>query len=38
MEFSTKRLTPHPLSGKKLNKSKNYVRAMKQILHDMGPL
>ena len=38
VEFSTKRLTPPPVSGKKLKTKKNDLLAMKQILYDMGPL
>ena len=35
VKFSTKHLTPPPLVGKK---TKNYLRAMKRILYDMGVL
>ena len=38
VEFSTKRLTPPPFSGKKNKKAKNDLRVMKRILYDMGPL
>ena len=38
VEFSTKRLPPPPLSGRKIRKTKNDLLAMKQILYDMGPL
>ena len=34
VDFYTKRLTP--LSGKKLKKTKNYLRGMKRTLYDMG--